>query len=109
MIGGELQDRLIPVPYSKSATDQAIRVVNAFRSGVDPRNNPAQTAFLKRASAAGLASTAATSSSATKGFSFEGISSQTDSENFGKDNIVIDEENIYEKKDTSNQGVETAV
>ncbi|KAG8199830.1 hypothetical protein JTE90_000918 [Oedothorax gibbosus] len=48
---GELQDRLIPVPYSKSATDQAIRVVNAFRSGVDTRNNPGpSTSFQKRAS-----------------------------------------------------------
>lgn len=26
VIGGELQDRLIPVPYSKSSTDQAVRV-----------------------------------------------------------------------------------
>lgn len=26
VIGGELQDRLIPVPYSKSATDQAVRL-----------------------------------------------------------------------------------
>ncbi|RWS28782.1 plasma membrane calcium-transporting ATPase 3-like protein [Leptotrombidium deliense] len=40
VIGGQLQDRLIPVPYSKSATDQAIRVVNAFRSGIDSRNPP---------------------------------------------------------------------
>ncbi|XP_050026492.1 plasma membrane calcium-transporting ATPase 2 isoform X6 [Dermacentor andersoni] len=53
VIGGELQDRLIPVPYSKSATDQAIRVVNAFRSNLDARNNPAyQTALLRKASAA---------------------------------------------------------
>ncbi|KOC64416.1 hypothetical protein WH47_01584 [Habropoda laboriosa] len=66
VIGGELQERLIPVPYSKSSTDQAvsaplcsifltfakslsfsiylsngfrlqIRVVNAFRQGTDPR------------------------------------------------------------------------
>jgi len=35
VIGGDLQDRLIPVPYSKNTTDQAIRVVNAFRHGVD--------------------------------------------------------------------------
>ena len=26
LIGGEFQDRLIPVPYSKSSTDQAVRV-----------------------------------------------------------------------------------
>ncbi|XP_076344355.1 plasma membrane calcium-transporting ATPase 2-like isoform X3 [Tachypleus tridentatus] len=45
VIGGELQDRLIPVPYSKNPTDQAIRVVNAFRSGIDARNN---SAVLKR-------------------------------------------------------------
>lgn len=25
MIGGELQERLIPVPYSKTSTDQAVR------------------------------------------------------------------------------------
>lgn len=25
VIGGELQERLIPVPYSKSSTDQAVR------------------------------------------------------------------------------------
>ncbi|XP_076651932.1 plasma membrane calcium-transporting ATPase 3 isoform X6 [Halictus rubicundus] len=37
VIGGELQERLIPVPYSKSSTDQAIRVVNAFRQGLDAR------------------------------------------------------------------------
>ncbi|SPP89037.1 blast:Plasma membrane calcium-transporting ATPase 3 [Drosophila guanche] len=37
VIGGELQERLIPVPYSKSNTDQAIRVVNAFRQGLDAR------------------------------------------------------------------------
>ncbi|KAL6433968.1 hypothetical protein ACFW04_005856 [Cataglyphis niger] len=37
VIGGELQERLIPVPYSKSSTDQAIRVVNAFRQGLDTR------------------------------------------------------------------------
>ncbi|XP_020809972.1 plasma membrane calcium-transporting ATPase 2 isoform X4 [Drosophila serrata] len=37
VIGGELQERLIPVPYSKSNTDQAIRVVNAFRQGLDSR------------------------------------------------------------------------
>eukprot|EP00095_Tigriopus_kingsejongensis_P007634 snap_masked-scaffold1040_size68023-processed-gene-0.3 protein:Tk07634 transcript:snap_masked-scaffold1040_size68023-processed-gene-0.3-mRNA-1 annotation:"plasma membrane calcium-transporting atpase 3 isoform 1" len=35
VIGGELQERLIPVPYSKTSTDQAIRVVNAFRHGMD--------------------------------------------------------------------------
>ncbi|KAG8183112.1 hypothetical protein JTE90_024422 [Oedothorax gibbosus] len=39
VIGGELQDRLIPVPYSKAATDEAIRVVSAFRSGMDSRKN----------------------------------------------------------------------
>ncbi|XP_074094819.1 plasma membrane calcium-transporting ATPase 3 isoform X3 [Cotesia typhae] len=37
VIGGEYQERLIPVPYSKSSTDQAIRVVNAFRQGLDSR------------------------------------------------------------------------
>ncbi|XP_070143692.1 plasma membrane calcium-transporting ATPase 3-like isoform X4 [Drosophila kikkawai] len=37
VIGGELQERLIPVPYSKNNTDQAIRVVNAFRQGLDAR------------------------------------------------------------------------
>ncbi|KPU74704.1 uncharacterized protein Dana_GF21692, isoform D [Drosophila ananassae] len=37
VIGGELQERLIPVPYSKSNTDQAIRVVNAFHQGLDAR------------------------------------------------------------------------
>nr|XP_041632655.1 plasma membrane calcium-transporting ATPase 2-like isoform X5 [Drosophila kikkawai] len=37
VIGGELQERLIPVPYSNSNTDQAIRVVNAFRQGLDAR------------------------------------------------------------------------
>jgi len=35
VIGGDLQERLIPVPYSKTTTDQAIRVVNAFRHGLD--------------------------------------------------------------------------
>ncbi|XP_071033809.1 uncharacterized protein [Parasteatoda tepidariorum] len=51
VIGGELQDRLIAVPYSKSATDQAIRVVNAFRSGLDTRNNPStSSSFTKRTS-----------------------------------------------------------
>ncbi|RWS14796.1 plasma membrane calcium-transporting ATPase 1-like isoform X1 [Dinothrombium tinctorium] len=49
VIGGQLQDRLIPVPYSKSATDQAIRVVNAFRSGIDSRNAP--PSVLRRAQA----------------------------------------------------------
>lgn len=28
VIGGELQDRLIPIPYSKSTTDQAVREFN---------------------------------------------------------------------------------
>ncbi|XP_067614140.1 plasma membrane calcium-transporting ATPase 3-like isoform X5 [Eurosta solidaginis] len=37
VIGGELQERLIPVPYCKSNTDHAIRVVNAFRQGLDGR------------------------------------------------------------------------
>ena len=27
VIGGDLQERLIPVPYSKSTTDQAVRVI----------------------------------------------------------------------------------
>ncbi|XP_054922096.1 plasma membrane calcium-transporting ATPase 2 isoform X7 [Dermacentor andersoni] len=43
VIGGELQDRLIPVPYSKSATDQA-----AYHSDVLAK----QTALLRKASAA---------------------------------------------------------
>jgi len=37
VIGGELSDRLIAVPQSKQPTDQAIRVVNAFRSGLERR------------------------------------------------------------------------
>lgn len=28
VIGGELQERLIPVPYSKNSTDQAVRAIN---------------------------------------------------------------------------------
>ncbi|XP_046653831.1 plasma membrane calcium-transporting ATPase 2-like isoform X2 [Daphnia pulicaria] len=59
VIGGELQERLIPVPYSKNTTDQAIRVVNAFRQGVDPRlmerTNPALAAVLQRQASASLA------------------------------------------------------
>ncbi|XP_069694637.1 plasma membrane calcium-transporting ATPase 2 isoform X4 [Periplaneta americana] len=43
VIGGELQERLIPVPYSKSSTDQAIRVVNAFRQGLDARYGDSAT------------------------------------------------------------------
>uniref|UniRef100_A0A1W7RAY7 Calcium-transporting ATPase n=1 Tax=Hadrurus spadix TaxID=141984 RepID=A0A1W7RAY7_9SCOR len=90
-----------------------IRVVNAFRSGVDPRNNPAQTAFLKRASAAGLVSAAAvaTSSSTSKGLSSEYVSSPTDTSGYRKDNTVIHEESTDDSKaiETSNQGVETAV
>ncbi|XP_024083389.1 plasma membrane calcium-transporting ATPase 2 isoform X3 [Cimex lectularius] len=57
VIGGELQERLIPVPYSKSSTDQAIRVVNAFRQGLDARYGESlaevlrkQTSFSKRLS-----------------------------------------------------------
>uniref|UniRef100_A0A336MCH6 CSON015019 protein n=1 Tax=Culicoides sonorensis TaxID=179676 RepID=A0A336MCH6_CULSO len=46
VIGGELQERLIPVPYSKSSTDQAIRVVNAFRQGLDPRYGEHSSASL---------------------------------------------------------------
>jgi Ca2+ transporting ATPase len=46
VIGGELQERLIPVPYSKSSTDQAIRVVNAFRQGLDTRYGEHSTASL---------------------------------------------------------------
>ncbi|XP_071745596.1 LOW QUALITY PROTEIN: plasma membrane calcium-transporting ATPase 2 [Lepeophtheirus salmonis] len=38
VIGGDLQERLIPIPYSKSTTDQAIRVVNAFRTGMDSQH-----------------------------------------------------------------------
>jgi len=58
VIGGELQERLIPVPYSKNTTDQAIRVVNAFRQGVDTRymerTNPALAAVLQRQASASL-------------------------------------------------------
>ncbi|XP_065351522.1 plasma membrane calcium-transporting ATPase 2 isoform X2 [Cloeon dipterum] len=54
VIGGELQERLIPVPYSKSSTDQAIRVVNAFRQGLDARycerSNPSLAAVLQKQS-----------------------------------------------------------
>ncbi|XP_050678391.1 plasma membrane calcium-transporting ATPase 2 isoform X2 [Leptidea sinapis] len=45
VIGGELQERLIPVPYSKTSTDQAIRVVNAFRQGLDSRGSLADAAL----------------------------------------------------------------
>ncbi|CAF4902610.1 unnamed protein product [Pieris macdunnoughi] len=45
VIGGELQERLIPVPYSKTSTDQAIRVVNAFRQGLDGRGSLADAAL----------------------------------------------------------------
>lgn len=31
VIGGELQDRLIPVPYSKAATDEAVSWIAQFR------------------------------------------------------------------------------
>ncbi|XP_066997288.2 plasma membrane calcium-transporting ATPase 2 isoform X4 [Anabrus simplex] len=50
VIGGELQERLIPVPYSKSSTDQAIRVVNAFRQGLDTRysDNPSLAEVLRK-------------------------------------------------------------
>jgi len=51
VIGGTLQERLIPVPYSKTSTDQAIRVVNAFRQGLDARpSNPNLAAALKKQS-----------------------------------------------------------
>ena len=30
VIGGDLQERLIPVPYSKSTTDQAVREIQYF-------------------------------------------------------------------------------
>lgn len=30
VIGGELQERLIPVPYSKSSTDQAVRLLSVL-------------------------------------------------------------------------------
>ncbi|MPC18040.1 hypothetical protein E2C01_010912 [Portunus trituberculatus] len=51
VIGGTLQERLIPVPYSKTSTDQAIRVVNAFRQGLDARpSNPNLAAVLKKQS-----------------------------------------------------------
>ncbi|XP_050314581.1 plasma membrane calcium-transporting ATPase 2 isoform X3 [Anthonomus grandis grandis] len=49
VIGGELQERLIPVPYSKSSTDQAIRVVNAFRQGLDARYGEHSNASLAEA------------------------------------------------------------
>uniref|UniRef100_A0A915J814 Uncharacterized protein n=1 Tax=Romanomermis culicivorax TaxID=13658 RepID=A0A915J814_ROMCU len=35
--GGGMPDRLIPVPQSKQPTDQAIRVINAFRLGLERR------------------------------------------------------------------------
>ncbi|KRX93408.1 Plasma membrane calcium-transporting ATPase 3 [Trichinella pseudospiralis] len=37
VIGGQLTEHLIPVPLSKTPTDQAIRVVNAFRMGMERR------------------------------------------------------------------------
>ncbi|XP_046683996.1 plasma membrane calcium-transporting ATPase 2 isoform X3 [Homalodisca vitripennis] len=48
VIGGELQERLIPVPYSKSSTDQAIRVVNAFRQGLDARYGESLAEVLRK-------------------------------------------------------------
>lgn len=48
VIGGELQERLIPVPYSKSSTDQAIRVVNAFRQGLDARYSESLAEALRK-------------------------------------------------------------
>ncbi|XP_075587322.1 plasma membrane calcium-transporting ATPase 3 isoform X2 [Dermatophagoides farinae] len=49
MLSGDHQmTRLFPVPYSKSALDQSIRVVNAFRSGID-RKVPSP--ILRRAAA----------------------------------------------------------
>ncbi|CAH0394305.1 unnamed protein product [Bemisia tabaci] len=50
VIGGELQERLIPVPYSKSSTDQAIRVVNAFRQGLDARYGESLAEVLRKQS-----------------------------------------------------------
>ncbi|GFU23883.1 uncharacterized protein NPIL_256151 [Nephila pilipes] len=64
VIGGELQDRLIPVPYSKSATDQAIRVVNAFRSGLE---NPGTSSYPKRTSLAPKQSPSTTLDSLSEG------------------------------------------
>ncbi|GBM21109.1 hypothetical protein AVEN_200789-1 [Araneus ventricosus] len=64
VIGGELQDRLIPVPYSKSATDQAIRVVNAFRSGLE---NPSASNLPKRTSLAPKQSPSTTLDSLSEG------------------------------------------
>ncbi|CDW55426.1 Hydrolase like2 and E1-E2 ATPase and Cation ATPas e C domain containing protein [Trichuris trichiura] len=37
VIGGQMSEHLIPVPMSKQPTDQAIRVVNAFRMGMERR------------------------------------------------------------------------
>jgi Ca2+ transporting ATPase len=37
VIGGERSEHLIPVPHSTAPTDQAIRVVKAFQSGLDRR------------------------------------------------------------------------
>ncbi|VDM37980.1 unnamed protein product [Toxocara canis] len=37
VIGGDMADRLIPVPLSSAPTDQAIRVVKAFQAGLDRR------------------------------------------------------------------------
>ncbi|XP_066903814.1 plasma membrane calcium-transporting ATPase 2 isoform X2 [Halyomorpha halys] len=51
VIGGELQERLIPVPYSKSSTDQAIRVVNAFRQGLDARYGESFAEVLRKQTA----------------------------------------------------------
>ncbi|KAK4337199.1 hypothetical protein RND71_043298 [Anisodus tanguticus] len=53
VIGGAMQDRLIPVPYSKNSTDQAIRVINAFRSGLE---SPKAHILLRRAAAMKCAS-----------------------------------------------------
>ncbi|KAF7495278.1 hypothetical protein SSS_09704 [Sarcoptes scabiei] len=48
MLSGDHQmTRLFPVPYSKSALDQSIRVVNAFRSGIDRQKVPSP--ILRRA------------------------------------------------------------
>jgi Ca2+ transporting ATPase len=72
VIGGDLQERLIPIPYSKSTTDQAIRVVNAFRHGMDSQqlqqasSNPnIQRVLQKQASLSGKRFSVAGSSQAS--------------------------------------------
>lgn len=77
----------MPVPYGKSATDQAIRVVNAFRSGLDTRNNPSQSALTKRTSTVGLSSsTKCTSPASGESGSFASSGSTEKKEDKPKNN-----------------------